>query len=296
MSDKVKRIGRDSARFPDRLRTVKPAIKALWCRGNPQLLQSEKTVAIIGSRRISRYGKQVLGEIVPRFVEAGWVTISGFMYGIDIEVARLTYKYGGKHIAVVGWGIEWESGIEDKILYYKVIDEYGLVMTEIEGKWPPRVWTFPQRNRIVVGLAQVIVVVEAGEKSGSLNSASWARRLGKPIYAVPGNIFSATSAGTNALIEKGLAKALNPAVLATLTNNNNYSGLSTIDQDKVQLTDIEKTILTLLRVSGPLPINEIARQLRAPVNEAGSILTALALHNLVYEERGFWRSEVVHVG
>lgn len=284
-------IDRDSEEFPKQLLAVKPTVKGLWSRGvlDPELFT--KTVAIVGSRKMSRYGLQVLAEIVPRFVEAGYTTISGFMYGIDTEVHRLTMENGGRTVAVLGYGIDRELDIETNRMYQKMMSAGGLVLSEYEGEIRGQRWTFPQRNRIVVGLSDMVVVVEAGIKSGSLNSANWALKQGKPIFAVPGSIFSQTSEGSNILISEGKAISLTlDRLFQSLEKNEQYfySEKGRINRQKSKLTDSESILVALLRLQGPQSVNELSRSLGKTVGEMAAMLMTLLLRGEVTEERGVW--------
>jgi len=284
-------VERDTARFPTRLRNVKPLVKGLWYKGQYDLSLFEKTVAIVGSRNMSRYGKQVLAEIVPQFVAAGYTTISGFMYGIDTEMHRLTMEHGGKTVAILGYGIDAKIDTENDTLYHKMMNCGCLVMSEYPAKTAGRTWTFPQRNRIVVGLSDMVVVVEAGVKSGSLNSASWARRLNKPVFALPGSIFSATSEGSNLLIAEGQAMSLTLERLSESLHKSEqhlYSLKGRQNRQKPQLSNSESTLIALLTLEGPQSVNELARKLGKPVAEVSSMLTTLFLRNVVEEDRGVW--------
>jgi DNA processing protein len=275
-------LSRDDSNFPKKLELIKPVVKGLWYRGELDPSLFDKTVAIVGSRKMSRYGIQVLTEIVPKFVEAGYTTISGFMYGIDIQVHRLTMENGGRTVAVLGYGID-----RDDIQ----IDSKMVIMSEYPGTTRGQVWTFPQRNRIVVGLSDMVVVVEAGTKSGSLNSASWARRQGKPVFAVPGSIFSETSMGSNILISEGKAISLTLERLYQALGKNEeylYSQKGRINRQKSRLSDGESTLVALLRLEGPQRTNELARGLGRPVGEVAAMLTSLLLRGEVREERGEW--------
>ncbi|MFH2085864.1 MAG: DNA-protecting protein DprA [bacterium] len=279
-----KYIARGDALFPTKLLSekIKPQVKELWFRGVLEQDWFTKTVAIVGSRRMSRYGKQVLAEIVPRFVAAGYTTISGFMYGIDTEVYRLTIENGGKTVAVLGYGIERDD-IE--------VNSKSLFLSEYPGETGARVWTFPQRNRIVVGLSDMVVVVEAGLKSGSLNSASWARRQGKPVFAVPGSIFSSTSEGSNILISEGKATSLTLARLYQALGKDEQlisSEKVRNNQHNLVLSIDESTLVTLLKLDGPLSVNELARKAGKPVGEVAASLTSLLIRGQVKEERGVW--------
>lgn len=293
-------VGREDEGFPARLASVKPEIKGLWGRGEWELATSEKTVAIVGSRKMSQYGKRVLAEMVLQIVAAGYTTVSGFMYGIDIEMHRLTVENGGKTIGVLGWGIEAPIIPEHQDLYHKVLESGGLFLSELPPGKLGELWTFPQRNRIVVGLAEMVIVVEAGRKSGSLNSAAWGAKMGKPVYAVPGSIFSAVSEGCNWLIGEGLAKPLTLSCFSTSEvgapftsevldiKDNNYSEKVRINSDNTQLSESESNLITLLKIGGPQSVNELARKAEKPIGEVAARLTTLLLRGEVMEERGVW--------
>lgn len=278
-------LSRDDKQFPGKLLNVKGEIKGLWARGNLDLLASEKLVAIVGSRKMSQYGKRVLAEIVPKLVEAGYVTVSGFMYGIDIEMHRLTIDNGGKTIGVFGWGIDAPIIPENQNLHQKVLESNGLFLSELPPNQLGTLWSFPQRNRIVVGLSDLLIVVEAGIKSGSLNSADWARKMGKPVYAVPGSIFSTVSDGCNWLLAQGLAK---PMTLDYFKQKN-YSEKVRINRGKAILNDAESNLITLLTLEGPQSLNELVRCADKPVGEVSATLTSLLLKGEIGEERGVWK-------
>jgi DNA processing protein len=270
--------------LPKRLRKVSPPIEGLWYRGNTKLVRHEKIVAIVGSRKMSAYGKQVLSEIVPRLVEMGYVTVSGFMYGVDIEMHRLTIEHGGQTIGVFGWGIDAPIIPENEYLYHKVIESNGLFLSELSPNQLGTLWTFPARNRIVVGLSDIVIVVEAGIKSGSLNSADWARKMGKPVYAVPGSIFSSVSEGCNWLLSQGLAKPLT----LDFFEPKKYSKKVRIRRHSHLLSNAESMLVTHLRLEGPQSLNELSRSMTQPVSEVSALLTQLLLLGEVREIRGLW--------
>ncbi len=270
--------------FPEKLRAVGTTIKGLWGRGNWELLKSQKMVAIVGSRKMSQYGKRVLSEIVPKLVERGYVTISGFMYGIDIEMHRLTIENGGQTIGVLGWGIDAPIIPENENLYHKVLESEGLFLSELPPLQLGTLWSFPARNRIVVGLSELIIVVEAGRKSGSLSSADWARKMGKPVYAVPGSIFSSVSEGCNWLLSQKLALPLT----LDFFNDKNYSEKVRIKPAKSVLTLDESNLVIQLKLQGPKSLNELARSMERPAGEISALLTMLLLKGEVREERGVW--------
>ena len=206
------------------------------------------------------------------------------MYGIDAEMHRLTIENGGKTIGVFGWGIDAPIIPENQNLYNKVLESDGLFLSELEPMELGALWTFPRRNRIVVGLADMVIVVEAGMKSGSLGSAEWARKMGKPVYAVPGSIFSSVSVGCNWLIAQGLAK---PMTL-DFFKDKNYPEKVRMNRAKVIMSEGEGNLVTQLTLEGPSSVNELSRRMEVSVGLISALLTSLLLKGEVREERGIW--------
>lgn len=178
--------------------------KKLFARGtwNPSLFAD--CVAIVGSRKMSSYGRQVIDQIVPTLVLQRKTIISGFMYGVDQYVHHTCAACGGKTIAVLGWGIELPLQGDDKRIADEIISTGGLLISEWKDQ-RASLWTFPVRNRIVAALSSDVIVIEAAIKSGSLITATLAQKLHRKLWAVPGPITSKVSEGTNMLIATGAA-------------------------------------------------------------------------------------------
>lgn len=188
------------------IREIRPRLERLFYKGDIDLLlNNTPRLAIVGSRRVTEYGSRVLEKWMPMIVERGITVVSGFMYGVDQKAHEECLRCGGKTVGVLGWGIDKKPVSEDEYLYQKIIEVNSLIVSEYEGEHPADRWTFPARNRIVVGVADAVLVVEAAEKSGSLITAHLAVASGKPLLAVPGTIFSRVSMGTNSLIKEGKA-------------------------------------------------------------------------------------------
>lgn len=275
--------------FPEKLKSelVKPTIKKLWYRGDWGEDIFAKCVAIVGSRKMSRYGRQVLGEIVPRLCNAGYTIVSGLMYGVDQEAHKMALENGGKVIGVLGYGhnVKIEEGADS--LQEKIINAGGLVVSEYAPSTVPQRFMFLQRNRIVVALSEIVVVAEAGVKSGSLHTANLTVRQGKALYAVPGSIFSSTSIGTNKLIATGLAKALTEENLETLCSGEGERPIAKLCNFKMDR--LEDLIYSNLRASGPMSVNELSRHTGEVVGSILSKLLKLELGGVIKEERGIWR-------
>jgi len=185
--------------YPYRLQFVPNPPSKLWLKGKNLDLFNQPTLAVVGSRKPSDYGRRAVKKIVGRLVERGFVIVSGMARGIDSLAHKLTLGNEGQTIAVLGSGLDVIYPPENRNLYQKI----QMVVSEFPPGTPPRGNNFLKRNRIISGLADGIIVVEATRRSGTLNTARHAAEQGKEVFAVPGPITSPTSAGTAWLIQKG---------------------------------------------------------------------------------------------
>ena len=194
-------ISPENRNYPYKLKESLSDCKPINYRGELSICNS-KSVAVVGSRNCTEYGIVVAKEIGKKAAEYGAVVISGLARGIDTASHRGALSAGAKTVAVLGGGINTYYPKENKILQDKIGEE-GLLISEYEDDFQAKAYTFPQRNRIISALADAVVVVEAQTRSGSLITAESAIEQGKNVYAVPGNITSKTSMGTNKLIREG---------------------------------------------------------------------------------------------
>jgi DNA processing protein len=196
-------IGRGEPGFPPLLAAIHDPPPGLFIRGagGAELL-SRTAVAIVGARSCSPYGSQVARTCARELSAAGLVVISGLARGIDGEAHRGALEAGGITPAVLGCGIDRDYPASHRELAARIC-ERGLIVSEYAPGVEPAPWRFPARNRIVAGLARATVVVEARERSGALITADFALEQGREVFAVPGEITSALSAGTNALLAIG---------------------------------------------------------------------------------------------
>ncbi len=188
--------------YPPDLLTISDPPPCLWGKGEIPLLHEAVRVAVVGTREPTAYGRRTAFRLARGLAEQGIVVVSGLAYGIDTEAHEGALAGGGKTIAVLGCGLDFPYPKKNLDLKERIGGQ-GVVVTE----FPPEIGSnpihFPQRNRIISGLSQAVVVIEAGQKSGALNTAQWALKQGKEVLAVPGNIDSPSSAGTNRLIAEG---------------------------------------------------------------------------------------------
>jgi len=195
-------IRRGDSSYPECLRSIESPPSILWGIGETGILGSGSRVAIVGSRQATEYGRGVAYDLAKSLAGRGITVISGLAYGIDTAAHEGALAGGGKTIAVLGCGIECPYPKENLRLRHE-ISRSGAVISEFPGETEPTSWNFPRRNRIISGLSQAVVIVEAAEKSGALITAQWALAQGREVFAVPGNITSERSAGTNRLIQSG---------------------------------------------------------------------------------------------
>ncbi|MBI1934480.1 DNA-protecting protein DprA, partial [Candidatus Peregrinibacteria bacterium] len=163
-------------------------------------------IALVGTRRMSLYGKRTAQEFTSAFVRAGVVTVSGLAQGIDAEVACETIRSGGRTIAVLGHGLGMIYPASHKELAAQIVENGGLLLSEYALDTEPTQHTFPERNRIIAGLSLGTVVLEAPEGSGAIITARLALEDNREVFAVPGQIFDENSQGCHALIAKGQAR------------------------------------------------------------------------------------------
>jgi len=197
----IRKISIDDAEYPDLLKKIHSPPKVLYINGSFRE-EDANAVAIVGSRRASRYGIEMSEKLGYDLALCGVTVVSGMARGVDSAAHRGALKAGGRTIAVMGSGHGYIYPPENKDLYKK-ISESGAVISEFENDASPLPRNFPIRNRIISGLALGIVVVEAAKNSGALITADFALEQNREVFAVPGKISSVTSVGTHELIKDG---------------------------------------------------------------------------------------------
>lgn len=188
--------------YPNQLKQIYDPPVILFAKGNLDLL-NKKSIAMIGARNCSDYGRKVAIHLAEELTQKGFVIVSGLARGIDTYSHIGCLNKQGKTIAVVGNGLDRVYPSENKKLEQKILTQGGCIVSEYIIGTGPHKMNFPARNRIISGLSQGVVVVEAKKKSGTLITVDFALEQGKDIYVVPGNITSYYSEGTNELIKQG---------------------------------------------------------------------------------------------
>lgn len=200
----IEEISIKSKQYPEKLRNIYDPPQRLYILGNKEIL-NKKGIAIIGSRNCTEYGKSIALKFSSELIEKGYNIISGLALGIDTyaHMGCIDKIHTSKTIAVLGSGLDKIYPSKNIELAKKIIKSGGCIVSEYKIGTSPAKLNFPQRNRIISGLADGILIVEASKKSGALITADFALEQGKEVFAVPGNINNTNSYGTNELIKQG---------------------------------------------------------------------------------------------
>lgn len=200
--NKIKIIKLGEKNYPEKLKNIYAKPQILYALGNIELLNS-KSIAIIGCRQCSEYGKKNAFKFAYQLAKNGICVISGLARGIDTFAHWGALKANGSTIAVMGSGLNEIYPPENIELYEQILKKNGAIITEYPLNSKPERYHFPARNRIISGLSDGVLVVEAKKRSGTLITVGHALEQGKDVYAIPGNITSDNSYGTNELIKEG---------------------------------------------------------------------------------------------
>lgn len=198
--------------YPQLLKEMYQPPLVLYYQGDWSLTK-KNMLGVVGSRIISDYGKKVVKDIIPSIVTAGVVTVSGLAKGIDYEVHKQTLETGGRSIAIIGTGLDRFYPSQNRELQLHMATDH-LVISEYPLGTGPQKLHFPMRNRIIAGMSQGVLVIEAKERSGSLITANLALQENREVFAVPGNILNPAFKGTNQLIQAGAKAVLDYADIA----------------------------------------------------------------------------------
>lgn len=270
-------------KYPKLLKEIPDAPFLLYVKAKKLVkpLNLEKTIAIVGTRKITNYGRDVTQKIVSELVSYGFTVVSGMAYGVDAAAHRAAIDAGGKTIAVLGSGIDIIAPPSNARLYHEIGEEgAGAVISEMPLGLRPNKGLFPARNRIISGLSLGVVVTEGADDSGALITARNAAEQGREVFAVPGPITSPYSKGPAKLIKNG-AKLVESAedILEELGINPTNTANPTNKQIKGK-TKEEQKILELLK-DGQMQIDEITRKTNLTSSAVAATLTVLEMKGIV---------------
>lgn len=268
--------------YPGRLKEIDQPPPVLYIRGE-YLPDDLFAVAIVGTRRITPYGRQITEELSSFLAANGITVISGLARGVDAIAHQSTLKAGGRTIAVLGSGVDKIYPPEHRALAEQMM-ERGAVVSDYAPGTPPDASNFPPRNRIISGLSLAVVVVEAGETSGALITAEFAAEQGREVFAVPGSILAPQSKGTNKLIQQGALPLLSVNDLMQALD------LTRVGEQKAarKVIPADETEARLMNVLGsePLHVDEIRNQAELPIEKVSAALALMELKGMVRQVGG----------
>jgi DNA processing protein len=276
-------IARSAPEFPPLLHAIHDPPPGLFLRGAADAdVLRRPTVAVVGARSCSAYGAQVARTLGRELAAAGLVVVSGLARGIDGEAHRGALESGGATVAVLGCGIDRDYPAAHRELAARIRGS-GLTVSEYAPGVEPAPWRFPARNRIIAGLSAATVVVEARDRSGALITADLALEEGREVFAVPGEITSALSSGTNDLLKLGASP------LTASGDVLHVFGLAAAESEPVALGQSAEKVLARLR-DGPASADELARTTGLDAGALASALTELELAGCAVAGGGVYRA------
>lgn len=280
-NEDIKYVTFYNKKYPNGLKEINTAPFLLYYKGDIELINNNKNVAIVGSRKITSYGINVTYEITKGLVLNGINIISGLAEGVDTIAHNTAIKNNGYTCGIIGSGIDIVYPRGNSLLY-KSMFKNGCVISEFKPKTKPLAYNFPIRNRIISGISDVIVVVEAREKSGALITASYGADMGKEVVAVPGSIFSPMSRGTNNLIVDGATPFIDLNSILKIIKCENITKTSS---SYIKISDLEKNIFDILS-DVPMHFDEIKNIIDVDISQIYNVLFEMQTKNIVLSLSG----------
>ena len=259
--------------YPKLLREIADPPPVLYIRG--ELPHSRRIIGVVGTRKMTSYGREATEILVRDLVNMGFTVVSGLARGVDSHAHRVTMKSGGQTIAVLGGGVDRVYPAENEPLAREIAGGKGAVISEFPIGMDSVPGNFPARNRIISGLSLGVLVTEAGEDSGSLITAGLAAEQGREVFAVPGPIYSKLTAGPAKLIKEG-AKLVTK-VEDILEELNLDTKIESTDIRKITADSIEEQNILDLMEDGPIHVDEITRESKLSPSKVGSLLSMMEI-------------------
>lgn len=265
--------------FPDELKQIKPEVHLLFTKGQQSILTLPKKVAIVGSRKPTAYGRKVAYDLGYYLGKRGVVVVSGMALGIDAQAHKGCIESGGNTIAVLASGVNKIYPSSNEKLYAGILSSGGLVISEQMIDEEPLRHHFPLRNRIISALADVVVIIEAGEKSGSLITAMHGIEQGKTVFALPGNIYSPQSEGSNKLLYEGAFPLIKfEHILMHL--NLEEENITSLGANQAHLSPVANLIFNFLMQNKRAGLEEIGACVQIEYSEIYDAVSELILNDL----------------
>jgi len=279
--------------FPPQLQEITDPPEQLYARGNRALLNTPhmKYLTVVGSRACTSYGRDAVHHLISGLSGYPVVIVSGLALGIDGEAHRAALKAGLPTIAIPG------SGLDDAVLYPRthlslarnILKNNGLLLSEYEPKTAAAPWTFPKRNRLLVGISHAVLLIEAQEKSGTLITARLTTDYNRDLLVVPGSIFSSASAGIMQFLKLGATPVAHATDILEALHIDEHpkEEKERKQQDYTHYSQSEQTVLTLL--TEPRTRDDLARTVSLSAQELSTTLITLELKGVIAETGGMFR-------
>lgn len=269
--------------FPPLLLQINDPPKSMRIIG--EIPQTEKYLAVVGSRKYSEYGKTVCEKLIEGLRGYSITIVSGLALGIDSIGHRAALKAGLPTVAIPG------SGLSEKVLYpqshrrlaEEIVEKGGCLMTEFPDEWPSFPYNFPQRNRIIAGMSHATLVIEAELQSGTLITSKYATEYNRDVFTVPNSIFSKTSEGPHMLLRLGATPITQSSDIVSALGLDSHNDLF-IERDYSDCSSDEHEVINIL--SEPVSRDEIIRRLGKPVYVTQTILATMEIKGLIEEMMG----------
>ena len=274
----IKIIKKNDTSYPKKLLEIKDPPEQLYVIGDESLL-NKKSIAIIGSRDCTQYGYEQAKKFAKELSKENICIVSGMAIGID-SAAHIGAKGKiGKTIAVLGSGFNNIFPEENEELFYEILEQGGCIITEYAPDVKPAYNNFPSRNRIVSGLSEGVLVVEARHRSGTSITARFAKEQGKNVFCIPSNLGETTGVGTGKLIQEGAKLVLSPADIL-LQLGIEVGEEEWVEEPEIQVNEEYKEVYGVLKQI-PINVNEICKRTNKSIVEVNTTLTMLELEGLV---------------
>lgn len=284
MDDKLNLLS--PKQFPALLREIPDAPKKMYARGAlpPENL---KWLAVVGSRALSPYGKQVCEYLIGGLRGYPIAIVSGLAYGVDALAHKVALSVGLRCVGVPGSGLDWS------VLYPRanvglakeIVKNGGALVSEFEPGFKATDYSFPQRNRIMAGMSHATLMIEAKERSGTLITARLATEYNRELLVVPGSIFSTQSKGTHQFLKLGATPIIETADILKALNIPMTDIVS--QSSRTDLSDDEKRVLEIIKT--PCSRDSLVSQLKRPISDANILLSTMEIKGLIVEEMGVVR-------
>lgn len=279
--------------YPESFKRLENPPIGIFCKGNLKLLDSSPThrmirIAVVGTRKITQYGKSATESIVSDLAGNNICIVSGLALGVDGASHKVSLENNGLTIAVMPCGVDCCRPSENFSLYRKILDNNGLIISEYPLSTPPNKGTFLARNRLIAALSDGVLVTEAAEGSGSLVTAEWGLKLGKKVFAVPGPITSRMSDGSLKLLKKGAKLVTEGKDILQEFKINKKLKIKNEKEKYKKLSQDERAIVKLLE-NEEMTVDELSKRVNYSVPVTMQVLGVMEIKGIIKSINGRYK-------